>query len=233
MTAILVIPYRDRGIDPYRPLNLKYVTNWWADRIHLPVIVTGDGRAGQEPFNRSACYNQAVDLHPNVDVFVFAESDVFCDPDQIHSAIDIATQAPGLVVGFSRFMEINEADSIRVREGQPHDTVPATQIRGDKGSNGAINVISRDTYNLVGGYDETFSSAWWDDTAMGRAFDICCGPTRYVDGQVFHLFHASGGRAGAVTTEADRAATEANRRRYEQYLQATTPEQIRVLTGGE
>jgi len=230
--ARIIIPFRDRGIDPYRPLNLAYVARWWADRIDIPVTVMDDGRNGTDPFNRSACYNLAVDRHPDVDVFVFTESDVFCDPNQILNAIDVAAQAPGLVVAFSRFMEIDEENSVRVRDGWRHDNVPAHQIREEKGSNGAINVLSRETYGLVGGYDSTFSSAWFDDDAMARAFDICCGPTRFIDGNVYHLFHASGGRQGAVTTAEDRAATERNKRRWELYRAATTPDEIRHLTAG-
>lgn len=233
MTAALVIPFRDRGIDPYRPQNLQFVTDWWDRHDVQPVIITNDGRTGDLPFNRSASYNLAFSQHPDVNVFAFVESDVFCDPQQISEGIETARQRPGLVVGFSKFLEIDEQDSIRVRGGTiAHDEASVTQIRGDYGSNGAINIISRETYNLVGGYDETFSSAWWDDSAMIRAFEICCGPTRYIDGPAYHLFHASGGRAGAVTTEADRAATEANRQRYQKYLAAQTPAQIRELTAG-
>ncbi|UVK63081.1 hypothetical protein SEA_SHROOMBOI_102 [Mycobacterium phage ShroomBoi] len=33
-------------------------------------------------------------------------------------------------------------------------------------------------------------------------------------------------------TAADKAATERNKQRFERYLQATTPEQIRALTAG-
>lgn len=232
MTAALVIPFRDRGIDPYRPLNLEFVTKWWAQQgIPWPVYVVDDGRTGDVPFNRSASYNLAVAAHPEVDVFVFTESDVFCDPQQIADGIELARQAPGLVVGFSRFLEITELGSIAVRSGElGYAEAPVNQIRADYGSNGAINIVSRQTLELIGGYDESFSAAWWDDTAMEIAFDICCGPTRFTDGPVFHLFHASGGRAGAVTTDADREATERNRQRWELYRAARTPEDIRTLT---
>lgn len=233
MTAALIIPFRDRGIDPYRPLNLEFVTGWWAQHGCWPVYVVDDGRTGTEPFNRSAAYNRAVAAHPEVDTFVFTESDVFCDPEQIVQGVELAQQAPGLVVGFSKFLEITELGSIAVRTGElGYDEAPVNQIRVDRGSNGAINIISRETYEMVSGYDESFSAAWFDDDAMERAFDICCGRTRYVDGPVFHLFHASGGRAGAASTAADRAATERNRLRWELYRRATTPEQIRALTMG-
>lgn len=231
MTAVLVIPYRDRGIDPYRPQNLTFVTQWWKTYGNWPALVTGDGRTG--PFCRSACYNHAVGDNPSADVFIFAEADVFCDPAQIAQGIDAARQRPGLVVGFSKFLEISEQDSIGVRDGTiAHDTATMTQIKGDYGSNGAINIISRATYDLVGGYDECFSSAWFDDRAMAQAFEICCGPIRYIDGPVYHLFHASGGRPGAVATDQDRAATARNKARWKLYKQATTPERIRELTRG-
>lgn len=232
-TAAIFTPFRDRGIDPYRPQNLEFVTTWWAEHSGFPIHVVDDGRSGTEPFNRSACYNKAVAEHPEVDVFVFAESDVFCDPAQIVEGVELAASAPGLVVPFARFLEISEADSIRVRAGElEHTDAEVKQIRGDYGSDGAINILSRDTYNLVGGYDPSFSSAWWDDSAMRIAFDVCCGPTRFTSGNVFHLFHASGGRKGAVATAEDLVATAENRKRYLRYKRARTPEQIRRLTRG-
>lgn len=235
MTTALVIPFRDRGIDPCRPLNLEFVSRWWTrSGIPWPLYVVSDGRVGNSPFNRSAAYNLAIADHPEVDVFVFIESDVFCGSDQIANGIELAQRAPGLVVGFSRFLEVSESDSVKVRAGDIDVTeAEVKQIRDDYGSNGAVNIVSRRALDMVGGYDESFSAAWWDDSAMKIAFDICCGPTRFVEGDLFHLFHKSGGRPGAVTTQEDRAATQRNKERWLKYKRATTPRQIRRLTRGE
>jgi hypothetical protein len=66
---------------------------------------------------------------------------------------------------------------------------------------------------------------------MKIAFDIAAGPTRWVEGSVYHLYHLSGGK-GAHLSREDRVATSRNRLRLRKYMQARTPEQIRSLTTG-
>ncbi|OBJ26972.1 hypothetical protein A5622_07730 [Mycobacterium sp. 1245801.1] len=216
-------------MDPYRIQNLRRVREHWDDSP-WPVRVVDDGEPGQ--FNRSRAYNRAANL-VDADVLVYAEADLIIDYDQVDAAIMLAQTQPGLVIPFSKFMEINETQSALVRAGllRPQNA-NAVQINGDRKSTGAVNVISRATLAQIGCYDEQFRGAWWDDTAMQRAFEICCGPIRFVDGPAYHLYHATGARRDAKSTDADRAATDANRRRYQLYERATTPAQIRALTTG-
>lgn len=231
----VIIPFRDRGRDPRRPANLARVLQRWRDfRItqDATVTVVDDGRCGYQSFNRSAAYNRGAAAHTAADVLVYSESDLLVDDDQILQACDQAASAPGLVVPFSRFMAITEEDSHRVRahELAPEDA-EANQICGDRQSIGAVNVVSRESLDLIGQYDEAFEGAWYDDNAMCRAFEVCCGPTRFIDGPGYHLYHLSGA-TGDHLTDDDRAATERNKARYQLYRQARTPEQIRELTTG-
>lgn len=229
MSAAIIIPWRDRGVDPYRTQNLQRVLEHW-NGSPWPVHVVDDGEAGQ--FNRSRAYNIGSRLVDD-DVLVYSEADLIIDYEQIAESIALAQDQPGLVVPFSKFMEINESQSALVRCSllRPQDA-NAVQINGDRKSTGAVNVVSRATLAQIGCYDEQFRGAWWDDTAMQRAFEICCGPIRFIDGPAYHLYHATGGRRDAKSTDADRAATDNNRRRYQLYARATTPDQIRALTTG-
>lgn len=234
MNIAVIIPFRDRGKDPNRPANLVRVLEHWRDfRITqgATVTVVDDGRCGYESFNRSAAYNRGAS-YTDADVLVYSESDLLVDADQILRACDQAVSAPGLVVPFSRFMAITEDDSEWVRDHTlaPHEA-RATQVRGDRQSIGAVNVVSREALSLIGQYDESFDGAWYDDDAMCRAFEVCCGPTRFIDGPGYHLYHLPGA-SGDHLTDADRAATERNKARYQLYRQATTPERIRELTAG-
>lgn len=234
MNIAVIIPFRDRGKDSNRPANLVRVLEHWRDfRIAqgATVTVVNDGRCGYESFNRSAAYNRGAS-YTDADVLVYSESDLLVDAEQILWACDQAASAPGLVVPFSRFMAMTEEDSQRIRDRvlEPCDA-RATQVRGDRQSIGAVNVVSRVSLSLIGQYDESFEGAWYDDDAMCRAFEVCCGPTRFIDGPGYHLYHLPGA-SGDHLTAADRAATERNKARYQLYRQATTPERIRELTAG-
>jgi hypothetical protein len=92
-------------------------------------------------------------------------------------------------------------------------------------------VISRQTLESTGGFDERLSGNWYDDNVAKRAFEVCAGPTRWIPGPAFHLYHLPGHK-GDHLTDADRAATEANRHRLHRYRMARTPEQVRALVGG-
>ncbi|MCT7369449.1 glycosyltransferase family protein [Mycolicibacterium llatzerense] len=231
MTSVaIIIPFRDRGGDNLRCANLVRVFEHWRS-YNAELHIVSDDRTGTESFNRSAAYNAGARL-TDADVIVYAEADLIVDYWNITRAVELAQSAPGLVVPFSRFMAINQLDSSHVRR---HTLTPpralATQVRGERKSIGAINVLSRQTLDQIGQWDETFEGAWYDDDAMARAFEVCCGPTRFIDGPGWHLYHLPGAR-GQHLTDADRAATARNKARYELYRQATTPERIRELTAG-
>lgn len=226
----IVIPFRDRGIDPCRAANLDCVLAHWAN-FGAPVYVAHDDRSGDAQFNRSRAYNNGWRM-AEADVVVFTESDMLCDYGQIRAGIRKAHATPGLVVPFSEYWYLSEADSARVRAGEiePARCEPET-VHPDRHTIGPINIVSRATMSEIGQWDECFDGNWYDDNAMERAFDVCCGPTDFITGRAYHLWHLPGW-AGDHRTAADRAATVRNRMRLRLYQRATTPWRIRQLTMG-
>ncbi|HEU5091449.1 MAG TPA: hypothetical protein VFT30_02130 [Nitrospira sp.] len=231
MKVEYIIPFRDRGIDQLRHKNLMCVTDYWrANGVHWPHVCT-DGRAGDAQFNRSAAYNFGVRNH-DADVYVFTESDMIVPKDQIDKAIEMAVESPGLVVPFTLYCYLAPDDSALVRADQikAHTCSPVYTKENGR-SIGAVNVVSRETMEMVGKWDENFEGNWYDDDAMKRAFDVAAAKTRWVEGPAYHLYHMPGWKGEHLTDE-DRAATKRNKKRYLKYRQATTPEQIRKLTSG-
>lgn len=226
----VIIPWRERSIDPYRAMNLKYVVRHWQSS-GWKISVVGDGN-DDGPFNRSRAYNIGA-RRSSADIIVYAEADLVVPIPQVRNAACLATENAVLVVPFTHFLEVDERQSKLVRsdELRPQDA-QNREINPGGGSTGAVNVLSRRTLGIIGGYDERFSGAWWDDTAMHRAFEICCGPTIFVDGPAYHLYHATGARRDSYKTQADIESTARNRQRYEMYRAATTPEQIKRLIHG-
>ncbi|ACI06287.1 galactosyl transferase [Mycobacterium phage Brujita] len=230
MSVSVIIPFRDRGRDPRRAANLRHVLRMW-DHYGYDVHVVDDGRSGDAQFNRHAAYNLGADIATG-DVLVYAEADMLIGVDQIHDAIEAAAQRPGLVVPFTERHELGPDDTDAVLNDQalPSECV-ATVVMPKPRRIGCINVISRRTLAAVGQWDEQFEGNWWDDRSMHRAFDVCAGPTRWIEGPAWHLYHLPG-HQGAHLTTADRAATRNNQRRWQQYKAATTPAELRALTTG-
>ncbi len=229
-TAV-VIPFRDRGTDPLRAENLQRVLDSW-DGFPGTIIVAEDARTGDAQFNRSAAYNRGVDQAGPAEVIVFAESDMLIRAPQVVRAIRMAADAPGLVIPFTQYRYLSAADSARVRAHQvsPEQCIPERTM--DNGTSiGAINVVSRGSLVAVGQWDETFEGNWYDDNAMRIAFELAAGPTRWVKGPADHLYHLPGW-TGDHLTDADRAATDANRQRLKLYQHAETVGRILELTSG-
>lgn len=231
MNILIAIPFRDRGVDEYRSANLRRVLEHWRGFGEM-ITVLDDGRDADAPFCRSAAYNRAAQPPFNADVIVYAESDMLIDYAQIREGIEQATTAPGLVVPFTKYRYLTPDDSELVRAGNKEPEHCTPEYTMDNGrSVGAINIVSRQTINAVGQWDEAFQGSWHDDRAMRIAFDITAGQTRFIDGSASHLYHLPGWQGAHLTSE-DRNATAQNKRRYEMYAAAKTPERIRELTAG-
>jgi hypothetical protein len=227
MTTSVIIPFRDRGTDPLRQANLTRVLEQWGN-FGAEVIVASDGGTGSQQFNRHKAYNRGT-AQASGEVLVYAESDMLIRLSQIDEAIELAQQ-PRLVVPFTERHELNDADSQLVREHRANpETLSADIIKPKPRRIGAINVLTRQALNMVGGWDEAFTGCWWDDRSMHLAFDICTSPTVWVEGPSWHLWHLPGYQ-GSHLTGADRAATASNKRRYIRYAKASSPGQIRELT---
>ncbi|HEX2616359.1 MAG TPA: hypothetical protein VHL57_02390 [Flavobacteriales bacterium] len=237
-----IIPFRDRGTDPLRYMNLQRTREHWTHATEVEPMIAHDGRSGDKQFNRSSAYNYGVRAwegtfghHP--EVYVFIESDMLVLPSQIRIAIEWARKSPGLVVPFIEYRALGPDDSELVRcyfKG-PQDC-PAHKVIANGRSHGAVNVISRTTLDMIGQYDEGFEGNWYDDDAMKIAFEVCTGvPTRFTPGMGWHLYHQPG-HAGAHLSDADRDATTANKERlglYQRAARSNNVAEIRRLLKGE
>ena len=227
MTIAVVIPFRDRGIDPLRRQNLTHVKEFWRGLDLGPVIVSSDGRIGNDQFNRSAAYNLGIKT-VKADVYVFAESDMCLPEVQIHRGINMADQGLGLVVPFTEYHYLGPKTSEMVRAGViSHNDAGAQYVMHGGRSIGAINIVSMATIRRIRWWDEKFEGNWYDDDAMKIAFEVCAGPTRWVPGPAHHLYHLPGHR-GDHLTKADKQATLANKQRLRLYeLALREPDQLK------
>lgn len=234
MVYDVIIPFRDRGTDPLRQENLVAVLDMWEEYGYVPYVMS-DGRSGNQQFNRSAAYNTGIRLvNGDTDGFIFAESDMLIHDRQVEEAVALAEKQLGLVVPFTDYHYLRPKDSIEVRKGVDPALCRPQWIMANGRSIGAINVVSRKTMECIGRWDERFEGNWYDDDSMKIAFDVCAGPTRWVEGPAYHLYHLPGHRGDHLTTD-DRHATLHNKHRLRQYESAQRhddADRIRLLTSG-
>lgn len=231
MKTAFIVPFRDRGRDPLRFANLLVVTERLMSYDLGPVHVVSDGGVADQQFCRHAAYNTGT-AQTDADILIYYESDMLIAATQLRDAISLAAHADGLVVPFTQYRYLSETDSqwVRVYATEPERCIPES-VMNDGASIGAINVVSAESVRKVGRWDTGFTGNWYDDNAMERAFSVCCGKTRFIDGPAYHLYHLPGWK-GDHLTSADREATERNRARWRKYQAARTAERIRELTAG-
>ena len=225
----VIIPWRDRGIDPRRSANLDVVLGWWWAHRANPYIAS-DGGNGADQFNRHRAYNAAVERFPETDVFIFSEADMLVPIPQIEKAVQQALAGPGLVVPFTQYRYLSDETTGRLRDYY-HDSkqsdlaawwglssynessmfgMDAESTMDNGRSIGAINVVSRETLERTGGFTEETEGNWYDDNITEEGFAFLTNPTRWVEGPAVHMYHLPGHK-GNHLTEQDRAATEHNR----------------------
>ena len=229
MQVKVIIPFRDRGQDFRRGANKELVLDWWIAQGFSPAVVS-DGGSGNQQFNRHKAYNRAVDMFPGTDVFVFTEADMLIHPDQIVAACGLASAVPGLVVPFTQYRYLSDKTTTALRDkgiqygGKKPDwwqkdpgeegsvfTLTPESLMDDGDSIGAVNVVSRDTLNLTGGFTEQTEGNWYDDNITEEGFAALTGNnTRWVEGPAVHLYHLPGWE-GDHLTMADRKATQRNK----------------------
>lgn len=227
----VIIPFRDRGLDPRRAANLEVVAAWWYAH-GLEAALVDDGLEGDAPFNRHRAYNRAVAQFPEADVFVFTEADMLIHPDQIKTAVALAHDRLGLVVPFTQYRYLSDSTTAIVRNAyhdmDPGDLATLWQLDTDNPfsvfqfdpesimdngkSIGAVNVVSRATLDTTGGFTEATAGNWYDDNIIEEGFAYLTGqPTRWVKGPAVHLYHLPGWTGDHLSDE-DKAATTRNKR---------------------
>lgn len=226
----VIIPFRDRGLDYRRAANLEIVMQWWYVHGFDPKIVS-DGGSGDSQFNRHKAYNRAVSGNLDADVFVFAEADMLIHPEQIHHAVFLASVRMGLVVPFTQYRYLADSTTDFIREtcagmtdrdlidwwtldANHHNSIfdmRAESTMDNGKSIGAVNVVSRRTLEVTGGFTEMTEGNWYDDNIIEESFTyLTKSPTRFVSGPAVHLYHLPG-HSGDHLTDADKKSTARNR----------------------
>lgn len=230
MSTKIIIPFRLRdGADPRRAANLEVVLAWWYAH-GFDTQIQSDGLSGDAQFNRHRAYNRAVERFPETQTFVFAEADMLIHPNQIVKAVVMAQREPGLVVPFTQYRYLSDGKTEILRDlyhdqtntflvdwwSQPVDgdrsiftTEPESTMDGGR-SIGAVNVVSRATLDITGGFTEATRGNWYDDNITEEGFAFLAGPTRWVEGPAVHMYHLPGHK-GDHLSEEDKAATAHNK----------------------
>ena len=185
---LLVVPWRDTGCE-WRRRAHDYVLRYYS------AFDLVDSDAGDELFSRADSINVAARAS-DAEVIVALDADLIIPTAQIMAAVSLALDAPGMVVPFDELRYLGPAATLRVTEegSSPWLAEPRHRITPTPSVPmvGGCNVLSRSTFDLIGGWPDGFAGWGCEDIAFANA-TAAIAPMRRVGGPAIHLHHPKDG----------------------------------------
>lgn len=209
--VVILVPRRE-GV-PERDLNWSWIRDWW--RNNLPEFEIFEGSHELGLFNRSCAINRAAGYadwkQPEPwDVAIIIDADVICDPARVRAAVAQAQTTGRMVMPFNVRYDLNEAGSKQVMDGFHGSWRPFIRHTYNQMVS-SVNVVTRQLWNDVGGFDEGFIGWGFED----NAFCVACrtfggGEEIRIQGDLWHFFHrtAPEGKRGTETHLRNKARAE-------------------------
>lgn len=224
-----------RRADPERDHLWEWARRFWVAQVGLPIF---EGWHCDGPFNRSAAINQASVAAGEWDVAVVIDADVVLWPKMVEGALKQAEQTGGPVLAYTERDQLTSQGTPQVLAQNPAtvDLRAAPRlwrrwVRGRlRGSCSSANVVTRELWDRVGGFDERFVGWGYEDIAFRVACETLSGvEMTKIPGVLFHLWHTvSEGNQPASPTML------ANKARCDRYLAARwNEEMMREVLAGE
>lgn len=206
----IIFPFERRG--GVREENYEWLWEFYREALPDAQIVTeGYPRL---PFNKSAAVNAAFQRATG-DVIAILDADALLDPEALLQAAADCRRARvrGLktwVMPYRRLYRLTQDISAGVLDyyasqwrwvaesvlAEPVD--PSWYDNHGGGSHhghmfGAMaQVMPREAFEVVGGWDERFAGWGGEDVSFARALDTLWGRHTSLDGPIFHLWHPTG-----------------------------------------
>jgi hypothetical protein len=202
--AVVCIPWRDSG-EPHRQLALDYALVWWK-RHGFSYAVAGPPGGPDMPFNISAARNNAARIAQTVqaNVLIFADADtVPGDAAVIHEAVREALWVPGAIYPHDRYWQLTASGTKDVLDGKRIISHVGTEGPPNRVSVSGVVVMSVESWEMAGGWDERFVGWGNEDVAMSLIARDVHGRALRMRGDVYHLWHPRSGYP-ETTTGADR-----------------------------
>lgn len=197
---LVVIPWRDTGCE-WRRRAYEHVTRHYAA---FDVVATD---AGGDLFSRSDSLNEGA-RGSDADVICALDADIIIPPAHLMAAAEMALDAPGMVLPFTEGRYLGPSATLRVTGGaSPWLAEPRWRFHPDINTPlvGGCNVLSRETFEAVGGWPTGFFG--WGNQDIAFA-DMCeqVAPLRRIEGPYVHLHHPKTGEYVSDETKARNAA---------------------------
>jgi glycosyltransferase involved in cell wall biosynthesis len=210
----IIIPFRAPSVPDERVRNIEWMKQYW--RAHLPgaEVIVGEDPDEHRAFSKSVAVNAGV-AKSKGDILVIVDADGYLLAESVlHCAAEIRNvKRHGHRLWFMpyrKFYRLSNDATMRLLESDLHNPYvfpkevnsqdilnineAAPNIAHHFGA--LIQIMSREAFDIVGGWDERFCGWGGEDHAAMRATDTLYEPHKTLPGCVFHLWHPMLGNSG-------------------------------------
>ena len=182
MRVSVIIPYRQNH--PSRAESVKLVEQFYRETLPQAEIILADD-SDPAAFNKGRAINRGV-VHATGDILVFGDCDSIVPEENLQEAIKTCHQF-GMVVPFTAIHYLTREVSKRWYAGDRRSR--QTESVFLKPSVGVCNVIHRDYFSTVNGFDPEFHGWGYEDAALSMAIETLVGPVKWLMGDALHFWH--------------------------------------------
>jgi hypothetical protein len=196
MTVSLLVPFTpEKGeAGRTRVQNWKWLERRWQVLLPEAEIVVGENH--DTPFSKSRAVNDAYSKASG-EVFVIADADSWCEPDQVLRAVGYAQSRGVLVVPWVNAYRLTKRHSKQILEMDPATPYPVSQemrreiedFTPSPSTAAMVVVIMREDFERVGGFDPRMAGWGAEDVSFGLACTTLVGRTKILMGESFALWH--------------------------------------------
>ena len=207
----ILIPFRCPDQSNPRVRNVEWVKKYWAAQLPGAEIIVGDDPT-MKPFSKSAAVNTAA-AKAHGDVFVIVDADGYVSANAVLHCVEEIRHARKVgrrlwFVPYRQFYRLTEEASRRLLTSDPAKPYKfpsppdGESILGDTDPKvghwyGAmIQIVPREAFELVGGWDMRFRGWGGEDHAAMRAMDTLYWTHKTLPEQVLHIWHPQIGPQG-------------------------------------
>ena len=205
----ILVPFQCREHAVQRAENWMWLKKYWQAHFPWAQIVIGEDRVSNRnldlPFSKSAAVNDAVKKATG-DIFVIVDADGFLAAKSVEHCVEKIREDRDKgfklwFIPYRQFYRLTPVASKELIESDPEcpyeipTPPPPIDIQNVSGSGhghwwgAGIQIMPREAFEEVGGWDERFRGWGGEDHAAMRAMDTLYWPHKTLPGQFLHIWH--------------------------------------------
>lgn len=148
------------------------------------------GEMNEKPFSKAVAINRGVRKSTR-DILVIADGDIFYDPHLLIKATSLL-KTNTWIIPYQKVMNLTQESTLDLLKIEPKWPLNLNQIEVVERPRlcwGGLNVIPRQHFETVSGFDERLKGWGGEDDAFTLSVNALCGKVSRLNERIYHLWH--------------------------------------------